>query len=171
MPRLFLAVSLPAPLRESLVALQHALAAQASGVRWASADTLHLTVRFIGEDDAERVAEAVGPIVAAVPAFAVEVGGAGCFGGGRRPGVLWVGAAPAAPLAALAAAVATALGPPDQPFRPHITIGRFRRGQPPDLAAVGRLGSLPVDALTLTESRLRPDGPEHLARAVLPLLR
>jgi 2'-5' RNA ligase len=50
-----------------------------------------------------------------------------------------------------------------------VTIGRLRQRQrPPDLTdlsnAVGRapIGQLPVDRLVLYESRLHPDGAEHI---------
>ncbi len=48
--RLFLALSLPEPLRERLAALCTGL----PGARWVAPENLHLTLRFIGEVDGSQ---------------------------------------------------------------------------------------------------------------------
>ena len=66
MPRLFVALIPPVPVRSELAML----AAPLPGVRWTPEDNLHLTLRFIGETDEvkqERFAQALTLHVAALP--------------------------------------------------------------------------------------------------------
>jgi 2'-5' RNA ligase len=47
MPRLFTAVDLPEPMKESLASMSFGI----PGAKWIASEQLHLTVRFIGEVD------------------------------------------------------------------------------------------------------------------------
>jgi 2'-5' RNA ligase len=111
--------------------------------------------------------EAAGPAVAAAPAMTLRLAGAGRFGSRRRPQVAWVGlAGDVAPLTDLArrlAAVARRLRleVEERPFRPHLTIGRWRPGRPADGALLDRLAGYegpawPVREVLLLESHLGP---------------
>ena len=149
------------------------------GGRTMSRDQWHLTLQFLG-DDAE-----VEAVVAALEGFSmpgglVRLGGAGAFPNARRARVLWIGVAEGDDvLARLARGVADRLAPlgyePDsRAFHPHVTIARCSR--PTDLRAlVSGLGAEPygppwrVGALTVYESRLRPEGASYVERARIPL--
>ena len=52
MPRLFVALELPEPLRQAVGGLQSGL----RGARWLDEDALHLTLAFLGEVDGSAVA-------------------------------------------------------------------------------------------------------------------
>jgi 2'-5' RNA ligase len=91
----------------------------------------------------------------------------GRFGSLRRPQVAWAGlegdVEPLVDLAARLADAARSLGLPveDRPFRPHLTLGRWRPRQPADGALPERLAgyvgpSWPVTELRLLESHLGP---------------
>ncbi|MCH4554222.1 2'-5' RNA ligase family protein, partial [Aestuariibaculum lutulentum] len=76
MPRLFVALRPPPPVRQRLRALGTGI----PGARWQDDEQLHLTLRFIGDIDrplAEDVAAALGGVHAPVPA--VSITGVGRF--------------------------------------------------------------------------------------------
>ncbi|SDF14655.1 2'-5' RNA ligase [Blastococcus fimeti] len=114
------------------------------------------------------LAAGAAPAVAATPLMRLRLAGAGRFGGARRPSVAWAGLdGDVAPLAALAdrlAHVARGLGltVEDRPFRPHLTLGRWRPRQPADGTLTDRLAGYrgpawPVGEVLLLESRFGPE--------------
>jgi 2'-5' RNA ligase len=97
----------------------------------------------------------------------LRLAGGGRFGSLRRPQVAWAGldgdVGPLVDLAGRLAAAARSLGLPveDRPFRPHLTLGRWRPRQPADGELPGRLADYcgpewPVTEVRLLESRLGP---------------
>jgi 2'-5' RNA ligase len=138
--------------------------------RWTAPDRWHLTLLFLGSVPAERVPElvaAAGPAVAAAPPMTLRLAGGGRFGTRRRPQVAWTGlegdVPPLADLAARLGEVARSLRLPveGRPFRPHLTLGRWRPGQPADGELPERLTGYrgpewPVTEVRLLESRLGP---------------
>src|SRR5687768_13225665 len=86
--RLFVALMPPPVVRAELAALARPLA----GVRWTPEDNLHLTLRFIGETDAEksgRLARSLNRV--RVEPFLLPVGGVGLFPTRGTAKVLWAG--------------------------------------------------------------------------------
>ncbi len=148
------------------------------GLRRTAPESLHLTLRFLGEVGEERVADiaaALSRAVARSEPFALSFGRPGVFPGLRRARVLWLAVADGADrvkdLAAELGAELAALGfpPPEQPFVPHLTLGRMRRPPSPALLREtlgGLRGFRPEPALVrravLYQSRLRPQGPEYV---------
>lgn len=110
------------------------LPAGARDVRWVRLDGLHLTLRFLGPTETERI----GPTIAAVEKAAsaatepvdIELSGAGTFPPGRRPRALWIGVTRGGDaLGELAARTEEALvdagwEPEHRPFRAHLTLAR-----------------------------------------------
>ena len=144
-------------------------------------DQWHLTLQFLGDDaDVEAVTTALDGF--SVRGGRVRLGGAGAFPNARRGRVLWIGVAEGGDvLARLAQGVAERLAPvgyePDsKPFRPHLTI--VRCSSPTDLRApVAALDAESfgsdwcLDALTVYESVLRPEGARYIERASVSLPR
>jgi 2'-5' RNA ligase len=108
---------------------------------------------------------AVAPAVAAAPPMTLQLAGGGRFGSRRRPTVCWAGVAGDVDgliaLAVRLAASARSVGLPveDRPFRAHLTLGRWRAGQPadgnlPDRLADHRGPAWPVSEVVLWRSRL-----------------
>ena len=178
MPRLFVALQLPEPLRQEVLALQSGLRT----ARWLTEDGLHLTLAFIGEVDgsAQRRVEAALEVVTG-PALRMELHGLGCFPPRGALRVLWTGASPKTELVSLARVVRNALGragiaPERRKFVPHVTIARFR--QPPRAAELeGYLGAhslfrtSPADVASfhLFSSTLRSSGARYTMEATFPL--
>lgn len=170
MHRLFVALPLPEDIADLLLDRMDG----PERLRWVHADSLHLTLRFIGEVDgatAEDVAAALAGLRA--PAFELRLAEAGCFTH-RRHGALWAGVAPRGAVAALAQQVDRAvqsagLAAETRAFHPHITLARWS-GPAPDLRPwLERHGGLSspdwrVDRMHLFESHLGKAGPIYEER-------
>ena len=110
-----------------------ACAAVAPEFRWTPANSLHLTVRFLGHVE-QAVAEATADAIeAASPgAFNLRLGDVGVFARGRLARVVWLGLSEgAADIAALAviaeaASVAAGLKAEGRRFHAHLTLARAR---------------------------------------------
>lgn len=175
MHRLFVALSLPEIISDLLLDCMD----EPEGLRWVHADSLHLTLRFIGEVDgatAEDIAAALASL--RFPAFDLSLAGVGCFLH-RRHGALWAGVAPKEPLSELARKVdravqSTGLGAETRAYHPHITLARWSGSRPevkPWLERHGSLHSEPwrMDRLVLFESRLGKAGPHYMERLEVKL--
>jgi 2'-5' RNA ligase len=137
---------------------------------WTASERWHLTLLFLGRVADERVAPlvaAAAPAVAAAPPMTLRLAGGGRFGSVRRPQVAWAGldgdVRPLVELAGRLAAAARSLGLPveDRPFRPHLTLGRWRPGRPADGSLTDLLADYqgpdwPVTEVRLLESHLGP---------------
>jgi RNA 2',3'-cyclic 3'-phosphodiesterase len=136
--------------------------------RWTPSDRWHLTLLFLGAVPRALVPElvdAAAPAVAAAPPMRFRLAGSGWFGSARHPQVAWAGldgdVAPLTELARRLGVVAGGLGLPveNRPFRPHLTIGRWRPRQPADGSLTDRLAAYrgpawAADEVRLWESRL-----------------
>jgi 2'-5' RNA ligase len=175
MHRLFVALPLPEPIADLLMDLEDG----PEGLRWVHAESLHLTLRFIGEVDgatAEDIAASLDGLVS--PAFDLRLGGVDCFSH-RRHGALWAGVQPREPLDALArkverSVVAAGLPPETRAFHPHITLARWSGPQPAIKGWLERHAALSspewrVDRLVLFESRLGKAGPSYQERLAVAL--
>ena len=173
--RAFLAIPLPRQLQEAVRELQRNLGSKIQDVRWTRPESLHLTLFFFAgttQENLEKVKVSVLSVKRCQRPFSVEVKGLGAFPNLHRPRVIWIGLEPMEHLRQLhgvclrslrAAGIATE----SRPYSPHLTIGRLRQ-QKPDLAALCKtmgqvpVGRLPIDRLVLFESRLHPEGAEHI---------
>lgn len=138
MARLFVALVPPVPVRSELALLTAPLA----GVRWTPADNLHLTLRFIGECDADKQARfEAGLRRLRVEPFILPVGGLGLFPSRGPAKVLWAGVGNGHPrLYQLRKQVDEALLAVDSGlavpgFHPHFTLGRLGETHEPKALA------------------------------------
>ncbi len=130
MLRLFVGLDLPWGLKARLATLAGGL----PGARWVAAESLHLTLRFIG-DAAPHQADEIDHALAGVQArgFRLRLQGLGLHHRNGRPTTLWTGAERTPPLAHLQAKVETALQRAGLPaerrrFAPHVTLARLDPG-------------------------------------------
>ena len=180
--RLFVAVDPPAAACDHLAAALAGLQGVPGEPRWTAADRWHLTLLFLGAVPDRQVSDlvaALGPQVAREAPGRLRLAGAGSFGSARRPQVAWIGldgdVAALADLARRLAAEARRLRleVEERPFRPHLTVGRWRPGSPADGTVVDRLAGYrgpewPVHEVRLLESRLGPR-PVHEEVATWPV--
>lgn len=148
--RLFVAVNLEPALRDRVFAAAQPLReALGRAVSWTGPHNLHLTLRFLGEQPAERapfVGDALAAAARPVPAHALAIGGLGAFPDLRRPRVLWLGIEANPALSVLYNAVDRALAsldiaPEARAFHPHLTLGRVRPGAVAPTAALESVAS------------------------------
>jgi 2'-5' RNA ligase len=183
--RAFVAVEIPPGLLESLAAVQGELRRRGVQARWTRPENLHLTLRFLGDVPAERVANlatALRSAVAGHSGFRLTSAGIGVFPGLRRPRVLWAGLRGAtADLARLQQEIEErleAIGFPREArdFHGHLTLGRFDERVSAGLVAdaiaayaSASFGSFDVREVVLFQSDLQPRGPVYAALARAPL--
>jgi 2'-5' RNA ligase len=186
--RLFVAVDLPAFLRERLATLIATLRREVTGPRWVRVEGIHLTLKFLGEvaeADLPKLRDALTAVgEGSGRGFHVIVEGLGQFPERGRPRVLWIGLREqSGALAALQGRVEDAVshaGLPgikseQRPFHPHLTLARWRDSRPSDrtraLAAEIHepIAPLGIDSIALYQSRLSSAGSTYtvLARATL----
>ncbi|GCF13386.1 RNA 2',3'-cyclic phosphodiesterase [Haloarcula mannanilytica] len=176
--RLFVSVDLDG-LGDAVAAVQDRFDG-VSGLRLTDPEQAHVTLKFLGDTDPDRVGDIVGALETAVEAsgvapFEAEFGGLGVFPSLSYISVVWVGVRDGqgdAELTALHEAVenrTTALGfdPEEHDFTPHATIARMDHagGKETVQNAVENenpdVGSLQVEEIRLKESELGPDGPTY----------
>jgi 2'-5' RNA ligase len=175
--RLFVSVDLPAEFAAAVAAVQEELR-PADGLRFVDPERAHVTVKFLGEvseTEFETVDRAVARGVerSGVGPFSVTYGGLGVFPSMAYVSVVWLGVETGArELTRLHEAVeteTTAVGvdPEDHDFTPHVTLARMdHAGGKEHVQEVVReqeptVGTVNVEAVELTESKLGPDGPEY----------
>ncbi|MGI8546991.1 MAG: RNA 2',3'-cyclic phosphodiesterase [Gemmatimonadaceae bacterium] len=178
--RLFLAVNFAPELREALHGATMQLRTAAPEVRWTSAERLHLTLKFLGEQPPETV-DRLRPAMDAVAErhhpMDFVAGGVGAFPNFRRARVVWVGVEPSQALELFYNDVEAAcerLGFPREgrAFRPHVTLGRVRPNIPqvrPDALAqaaqsVNARAITRVESLDLMASVQDRGGPRYVLR-------
>ena len=174
MVRLFVALDLPAQLRERLRLLT---GAKLPGARWVPPENMHLTLRFVGEVDHGR-ADDIDAALAGISArgFSLTFAGLGVFESGRRLHALWVGVERSPALEHLRAKIESAVvragcAPERRKFSPHVTLARLDAPEPDKLGSflhthgLVRIGPVPVEHFTLFSSRLGRDGAHYVAEA------
>ena len=174
--RLFVSVDLDGLAAE--VATVQETIADASGVRLTDPGNVHVTLKFLGEVDEERIPDLTGEVADGIDEtdvgpFRAAFGGLGAFPSEEYIRVLWVGVREGGDeLARLHEAIedrTTEMGfdPADHEFTPHATVARVDHAG--GKATVQRalretdptVGTLDVSEVRLTESTLDDDGPEY----------
>jgi 2'-5' RNA ligase len=178
MLRLFVAVDLPAELREEVARMM----AGVHHARWANPRQLHITLRFLGntpEADLPGLQNRLAQV--AQDSFHLRVRGAGVFPGlheqkrRKPPKVVWLGLEPAEPVARLKAEVDAALAvdlaqeekQEEKTFSPHLTLARLNALPDETLAEFLRKHAgyaseaWQVTSFHLYQSALRREGALH----------
>jgi 2'-5' RNA ligase len=173
--RLFVALEIPGEIRDALALVLKELRGFAPLAKWVRAENLHVTLKFLGETESDKVsaiANALGSIRSEQP-ITLEFRGLGFFPNEKRPRVFWVGMESSPNLKILAEEIdqrLSRLGFPreDRPFTPHLTLARLNPpGLPPKLGyAVAENSSRNFGFFTtrefhLIESKLKSTGAEY----------
>ena len=128
--RVFIALDIEDAIRDRISRFMDGVREFAPDARWVRPESLHVTLKFIGEKSAEAV-EQIKEALAAVKGQAVEMGfrGHGFFPTAKSARVFWVGIESGPALASLANAVddvTAGLGIPkeERAFNAHLTLAR-----------------------------------------------
>jgi 2'-5' RNA ligase len=175
--RLFVAVNVPDDVRQSMWNRAASLRGQSFPVKWVGPDSLHITLKFLGEVTEQRVhelSEGIDRATVGTAAFELPISGFGAFPNPRRARIIWIGCEAVAALQRIQRNLEAELDGAGFPresrsFHPHFTLGRVRRDTKP--AALGGLAgqlerlhfeSQPVvESVDLMQSELSPSGARY----------
>ena len=174
--RLFIAIGIPDEIKKKLEEAQIFLKRFARDAKWVRVDGIHLTLKFLGYVDSERlddIRNALLPVSKSFSPFSIRVKGFGFFPNPRRPAVLWCGVE-CPELNALQSRVEEAMSAigfekENRAFSAHLTLCRFRdpRGLLPLANEVSKkageeIGEYNAKSFTLYESILQRAGAEYV---------
>jgi 2'-5' RNA ligase len=193
--RIFFGIDLDPEIRSKIARFVDGVSGFAPEARWVHPESLHITLKFIGEQRPEQV-EAITQRLRKVqgPAFEIRFSGYGFFPTAKSPRVFWVGIHAGPQLAELAKQIDAAMGElgiprEERAFSPHLTLARAggRSGDPKRrkddgpssifavlqkrLAAMGELefGTMTADKFILYQSQLSPKGSKYTKLERFPL--
>ncbi len=172
--RLFVALEPNTKVIANLTELVRRLAPMAP-VRWVHPRNMHVTLKYIGEWDEDRLDRVTGALsrVRIASKVKVPLAGLGFFPYAHSPRVFWVIAENTPPLRQLASSVDAALArlgiaPEVRPYVPHLTLGRL--GGKCDLTEMNEaieelpsreFGAIEPETFALYGSMLTEGGPVH----------
>lgn len=175
--RLFVAVNLPSEEKRRIAESCNTLTELPFPIRWVREETLHLTLKFLGDTPGHHRRDldaALSRAAGRTEPFEMVIRGVGAFPDLRRPRVVWMGVDQAPALRCLREDVESGLAElgferEERGFHPHLTLGRAKRHARPgdfrDLAGVARgvsySATVRVASVDLMESRLSPSGARY----------
>jgi 2'-5' RNA ligase len=128
--RIFIALDIDEAIRHRIARFMDGVRGFAPDARWVRPESLHITLKFIGETAPENM-DQIKEALKAVEAQAIEMNirGSGFFPGAKSPRVFWLGIEAGPSLAALASTVddrvaSLGIAKQDHPFSPHLTLAR-----------------------------------------------
>ena len=195
--RIFIGIDLDSEVRARINRFIEGVQAFVPDARWMRPESLHITLKFIGEQTPEQV-EAITQRLRQLESSAFEIrsAGFGFFPTAKAPRVFWIGIQAGPELTKLAESIDMAvaeLGIPreDRPYSPHLTLARGGAGrksgspkrQKDDgpntifatlekrLAAMGKLdfGTMTAHEFILYQSQLSPGGSKYTNLHRFPL--
>ncbi len=182
--RLFIALPLPGEIEEHLGKAIFALKQKKGKVKWVAPKNIHLTVKFLGEVEEDKLGEITSRldnIAQNNEAIHSMVHNVGAFPNLFHPKVIWAGLeGDTDRMEKIAVEIEEAMAPlgferEERRFKPHLTLGRIKdsRGMEEMTEYIGtfRMTPAPVylDRIVLFKSTLTPKGPiyERLYEATL----
>lgn len=128
--RLFVALDIDDPIRQRIARFMEGVRNFAPDARWAKEESLHVTLKFIGEQ-AESSVDRIKEALAATAGRSTQIvfRGYGFFPTAKSARVFWIGMEAGPELAALAASVDVSMAPlgiakEERNFTPHLTLAR-----------------------------------------------
>jgi RNA 2',3'-cyclic 3'-phosphodiesterase len=182
--RLFVALDLPDAVRRALAELIAQLKPKSRGARWVHPESMHVTLKFLGDVDAQKLDSIRAALATTHSEQPVELHfrGVGFFPNEFKPRVIWSGIEATPHLFRLAAAVQTSLqpvglDPESRPFVPHLTLARMNSSQGLEnlVRAAGAMksydfGSARETEFHLFESVLKRSGAEYKKLTTFPFV-
>ncbi len=183
--RTFIAIDLAPPIKDELSNFIQKLAAISSNIKWVKRNGMHLTLKFLGEieeDKLDEIKSCLSEISKDHASFSLQLKGTGTFPPGKKkPRVLWIGIEENKKLIILQSDIEKKLSklgflPEKRLFHPHLTLGRVKIG-----SQLGKImaymeknreksfGQMEVKKITFFRSILKPTGAEYQALAEFEL--
>jgi RNA 2',3'-cyclic 3'-phosphodiesterase len=192
--RIFVALEIPETVRLRIARFSEEVREFAPQARWVQPESLHVTLKFIGErqpPEVDEIARSLAEVRS--ESFAIDFRGCGFFPTAKAARVFWVGIEENAPLVRLAnsvdeACVGAGVACEERAFSPHLTLARAGRSAAPHrmrsdktnlafeklrdrLAAIQTtdFGTMRAREFILYQSKLSPRGADYTAMARFPL--
>ena len=173
--RSFLAFELPEDIKTIVTRVSGEIRKSSLDVRWARPEFIHLTVVFMGGVQSEQIpsmGKSLDAVCANHGSFSISLKPMGCFPNSRNPRVIWLGIdGDLERMSRFRDDLQAALSPfgikeEMRAFRPHLTLGRFKKPAKREteleqmLAKYRELSSpaRTLDELVLFRSDLKPGG-------------
>lgn len=172
--RSFIAIEIPEEIKKGLSGIQDVLKRTGAEVGWTKSEGIHLTLKFLGdveEDRLEDIKKAIEVATEGISNFVLEAGGIGVFPNTKYPRVLWIGIKDRGDtLKNLHEAIERETGKlgfkhEDRTFSPHLTLGRVRSQKNREILIKSfeefdkiELGAFDVREVSLMKSDLSPKG-------------
>ena len=194
--RLFVALDIPSEIRERIAECMTRLRQYAPDARWVKPESLHVTLKFLGEVDETRLPQIQNALqqIEGVP-FSLAFRNTGFFPNARSPRVFWIGVEASEALPVLARSIDEKLHvlgfeAEARAFSPHLTLARAAehpgsRGKHAgrDLSELGKLsvteraaafgssefGTMAAEEFFLYQSKLSPGGAAYTRLMRFPL--
>lgn len=176
--RSFIAIELPDGLKQELNHLEAQLKKSGPpGVKWVNPDSIHLTLKFLGniaQNQIDEITKAMEEAVQGIPPFHLEIKDLGVFPNLKRVQVAWVGiSGDVNKLSLLQQNIESKLArlgftPESRPFTAHLTLARVQnRASLDEQQKLGQIiastrfeaiHSIEVNAISLMRSQLTRQG-------------
>jgi 2'-5' RNA ligase len=176
--RAFVAIELSEAVKQNLSSLMDRLQpSKHPYVKWVAPDSIHLTLKFLGNiyaDQLPGITEAIASATRGVSPFEIQLGMLGAFPNLQGPRVIWVAVTgDVKRVKVLQHDIDTALShfgfsKEKRPFTPHLTLGRLKeRASPAERGRIGKLiasitaggsAAMKVEGISLMRSTLMPSG-------------
>jgi 2'-5' RNA ligase len=191
--RVFVGLDIDPEIRECMTRHMEGLRGFAPDARWVKPESFHVTLKFIGEQKPDEVAQIKRELATVRTApFQVSFRGNGFFPNPRSPRVFWLGIEATEQLPQLARFVDEAVARAGLPretneYQPHLTLARSGSGRPrpqpgdapsPPLRRLAEklkdkpapeFGTMTAREFYLYESKLSPGGAKYTKIARFPL--
>ncbi|BBB32002.1 2'-5' RNA ligase [Thermotomaculum hydrothermale] len=162
--RLFLALELPENIKNELIIQQNNLVKKLGVKGKTHRDALHLTLKFIGDFEEEKIESLSSEIerfTEKIHPFTLTLEKLSCFPDCFKPRIVFVSSIPLQPIKAIAESLDSicerfGVKPEKRQFKPHITIYRVKKQAKIEEKKVNPL-QFTVNSITLFESILKPD--------------
>jgi 2'-5' RNA ligase len=172
--RSFVAIELSPDIRTQIEKIQNELKGSSSDVRWVRSGGIHLTLKFLGGIQEEKIPEIAGVLSrcsAETGSFAIRIHSLGAFPNTTNPKVIWIGVEDeSGKLLKVQQSIEKSLAAvgfkeEKRTFTPHLTLGRLKsprgkRSVSQRLESSGEYdcGRLTVTEICLFKSDLKPSG-------------
>jgi 2'-5' RNA ligase len=133
--RVFIGLDIPDAIRSRIGEYMQSVRELAPDARWVRTESLHVTLKFVGETAENRVMEIQETLrQVKVPPFEIEFKNVGFFPNPRSPRVFWIGIHASEALPQLAAMMEQKLeklgiAHEEKTYKPHLTLARASPGR------------------------------------------
>ncbi len=171
MKRLFIGVPVAEEIKAKINPLIEELSASGADVKLVPLGNLHLTLKFLGEVEEEKISEIIQKLsVLSQQSFSISFQAVGVFPSLERINVIWIGIQ-SPELLSLIKDINAALDyirKEEREEKPHLTLARMKSAKNKETIQKlvqkyghASFGAMLIDKFFLYESELKPEGPEY----------